>query len=201
MNKFENLKNKSKIALSLFFVFCVIFLNYFSNWKNTSEMKNAMQSIYKDRLIVESYILEFSDNLHQIVDENILKNEKNVLNKLKKIEYKVDLFYKTNLTFFEQKKLKQFENNLEKIKYSIKSKNHEEIKFRVLDNLYLLNELSSIQITEAKLILDQTEKKFNSNKTSADLQIGIMIILLIIIQILIFSEKKAVKIKHSENLN
>ena len=199
MNRFENLKNKSKIALSLFFVFCVIFLNYFSNWKNTSDMKNDMQSIYKDRLIVESYILEFSDNLHQIIDVNVINNEKKVLDKLKKIEHKVDLFYKTNLTFFEQKKLKQFELNLQKVKHLIKTKNYEEIKFPVLDNLYLLNELSSIQITEAKLILDQTEKNFNSNKTSADLQIGIMIILLIIIQTLIFSEKKVVKLKNSEN--
>ncbi|MBI2258247.1 MAG: hypothetical protein HYU67_05045 [Flavobacteriia bacterium] len=201
MNKYENIKNKSKIAFSLLFVFAVIFLNYFSNWKNSLEFKNAIQSIYKDRLIAESYILELSENLHKIVEFNNEKNEVVNLKKIKNIEVKVKLFNKTKLTFFEQKKLKQFEKNIQKIKHSIKHNNYEEIKFHVLDTFLLLNELSSIQLSEAKILLDQTEKTFNSNKTSADLQIGIMIVLLIIIQILIFSENKVIKIKQSEYLN
>ena len=60
------IRGKLKISLLLTGLICLILINNLSERSQSRELQKVLDSMYQDRLIAESYILQLSDELHSI---------------------------------------------------------------------------------------------------------------------------------------
>ncbi|MCE3294942.1 MAG: hypothetical protein K0R65_656 [Crocinitomicaceae bacterium] len=188
-----NLKNKSKIAALLIVVFGLIFFNHVSKTSDSAALKKAISSIYNDRLIVESYILNLSENMHQMIDLSDQADRDSKKQAIHQVTAQIDsvekAYLKTELTPIEKKKFEDFRAKQNAITQALAADDFAEIKELSHKSLGILNDLSLIQVSEAKTVMEQTEKLFGSGFISSKFEIGILIIIALLIQVMIFTSE------------
>ena len=60
-----SLPNKTKIAFCSALILIMIFAKNWVDKRNVNTLDSSFSSVFDDRLVVESYIFQFSDNLYQ----------------------------------------------------------------------------------------------------------------------------------------
>ncbi|MEQ9437860.1 MAG: hypothetical protein RIG62_02390 [Cyclobacteriaceae bacterium] len=207
---------KVKAATALGIVFVLLFATSVMDKNNFSELQHSFSSVYKDRLLVESYIYKLSNQLHQkkiLMDDLNARNlaptnEKNqVLND--SIKTLVFSFENTQLTVDEALLLNDLKEHLGQLcllegKYSndgftcedqtLKSAIEHQHRKLSLN----LEGLSDIQLLESKHIIDNSNQIIASSNITAQLEIGVLIIIGLIVQALIFTSK-SMRSTYSQN--
>ena len=164
----------------------VILSNYLDR-VHTRNVKNSISTMYEDRFIVEEYILKMTRNTYQI-RELLLSPDAGRPDDIKSLttDFKstYGIFIKTRLTALEKStavklktQIREFEN----------LQNHQAALNQTEGILTSLGKLSEIQLEESKLIMKQDEAQYATTKTLSQFAFGIVIIILIVLQVLVFS--------------
>jgi len=211
---------KIKVAIALGVVLLLVLATNMMDKSHFLELQDSFASVYKDRLVVESYIYKLASQVHKKkllfdyyeqvdVSEFIEKNQ--MLN-----DSIADLIYS-----YEKTKLTTAESHLfSDLKKQVTELEQEEIKFinsNSADDPEMLkksiamyhkkiaidlDQLSDVQLSEARNIIDNSKRLIASSNVASQLEICVLILIGFIIQGLIFASKSITsKIPQNKSLN
>jgi hypothetical protein len=189
-----SIRNKM-VASGALFTLCILVL--YSNYKDqnhTNNVKKSISTLYEDRLVVEDYILKMTIDIYEIKQAlnaaggSAEQSASQITARLSHIDGLSAAYQKTKFTKTEDvtfaallKTLNEFESSsLQSVPHKLKLAN---------EALALLNELSSIQLEESKLIMKQAESLYRSGKAASQFAFAITIIILLVLQALVFASK------------
>ncbi|KRD57603.1 hypothetical protein ASE40_14645 [Flavobacterium sp. Root935] len=208
MKDLKKYSNKMKAAFILLVVMLIILLGNFNTLRNSKNVNDNINAIYKDRLVVAHYIFQYSKELHFIkaeaeklnLNDTIKKREINhTLDIIHNID---DLYAKTVLTNKEKQHFDMFLQSCKEINKQVENKNWNEIANSSAKALKTLESLSQIQIEEGKAKLAAANAMYSKNNSLGQLQIALLIILGgITFYLLIKKIKKTIKIPEPPSLN
>src|SRR5690606_30333464 len=186
-----SIKNKLVASLVLLALCLLVLLSNYLDRIHTQSVKASITTMYEDRLIVEEYILKMTRNVYQI--REILQSNKEsdqekqqVEGLISEIKSTYQTFSKTRLTENEQATAEELIaqiNLFEKIVRSEKNVDPQNTN----NILSSLSKLSNIQLDESKLIMKEIESQYATIKASSEFAFAIVLIILIVLQILVFS--------------
>lgn len=187
-----HIPNKMATALMLMGVLLLVFFNNLKERSNSTKLETAFESIYEDRLMAESYILRYSANLHQIQD--LLENpsslsQDNLKEKLAEIQEINLLYLDTELTKTEEAYFDHFEKLTRELNKALSEGKLETATVKIRDAHKDLYALSGIQVTEAQVLLTQTRRIFSAGSASSQFEIGVIIIIALMVQAILFASK------------
>lgn len=186
-----SIKNKLTASIVLLALCLLVLLSNYLDRLHTENVKNSISTMYEDRLIVEDYILKMTRNVYQI--REILKSDKNhnlkdnaVSELTRDFKTTFNKFSKTRLTKSEKTTAIELIGTFEKFEQIML--NDKNVPLIHTDKiLSSLSTLSAIQLDESKLIMQQVESQYATIKASSQFAFAIIIIILIVLQILVFS--------------
>lgn len=185
-----SIPEKFKASLLLTGVIVIILFNNLSERTNSRQLKSAFESIYEDRLMAESYILELSEELHDI--QSRLENQDylaptQVAESIQKLDQISLQYLDTKLTEEEQAHFEKFETLTLDIKAGLKQRKN--VENQILAAFTELKTLSKIQVKEAQILMGQTGRIFSSGAMSSQLEIAMLIVAALFVQAIMFASK------------
>ncbi len=185
-----SIPEKFKASLLLTGVIVIILFNNLSERTNSRQLKSAFESIYEDRLMAESYIMELSEELHGI--ENKLDNQgsiapQNIEKSIQKLDQISLRYLDTKLTEEEREHFVKFETLTWNIGQGLRAGNN--VENQILAAFEELKTLSEIQVKEAKILMGQTGRIFSTGSISSQFEIALLIIAALFVQAIMFASK------------
>ncbi|MCV9933127.1 MCP four helix bundle domain-containing protein [Flavobacterium sp. LS1R47] len=204
----KNSSKKTKAAFILAIVMLIIILSTFNTLRNAETTNENINAIYKDRLVVSTYIFHYANELN-IVKANAVKNNNDtekadaVITSIHNIKAINLLYHKTVLTPKEKEDFGVFIDICAKINKQAQDKQWQEVEKLADEALVTLESLSKIQVDEAKLQLENANKTYNQYNMLAQLEIALLIVLGIAIIYLLITKrhKRVIKIPEGPSLN
>lgn len=185
-----SLKNKLTASIVLLALCLLVLLSNYLDRLHTENVKNSISTMYEDRLIVEEYIFKMTQNTYQIreaLNTATVENDEKIVKKFTdNIKNTFDSFSKTRLTEKEKLTADALKLQISELNKILLSNNKVSLKYTD-EILNTLNKLSEIQLDESKLIMKQVEDQYASIKASSEFAFAIIIVILIVLQILVFS--------------
>lgn len=185
-----SLKNKLTASIVLLALCLLVLLSNYLDRLHTENVKNSISTMYEDRLIVEEYIFKMTQNTYQIreaLNTATVENDEKIVKKFTdNIKNTFDSFSKTRLTEKEKLTADELKLQISELNKILLSNNKVSLKYTD-EILNTLNKLSEIQLDESKLIMKQVEDQYASIKASSEFAFAIIIVILIVLQILVFS--------------
>jgi len=201
-----SIRRKISAALLLMAIFVLLFVKNMLDSKNVSQLGSSFSSVYEDRLLVESYIYRMSEHLFRkkiIIDTaehvtSALEVKPVVEQYNRSIGELIDAYEKTKLTDAERvyfsdfkkniRKLAAFENEyfrmIEEDQSDPQAKRRIDTQFNLASNN--LDKLSAIQISEGKILHDNTQKIVAGSSILTQFETGILIAVGLMVLVLIF---------------
>ena len=169
----------------------LVLLSNYLDRLHTTNVKNSISTMYEDRLIVEDYILKMTTNVYQIrelLNSDIESSQKDIAVSNLTLDFKniFIVYSKTRLTKTEKATAVELIDNFRKLERILLNNKNVPVIYtdKILSNL---NKLSAIQLDESKLIMEQVESQYATIKTSSQFAFAIIIIILMVLQVLVFS--------------
>ena len=169
----------------------LVLLSNYLDRLHTTNVKNSISTMYEDRLIVEDYILKMTTNVYQIrelLNSDIESSQKDIAVSNLTLDFKniFIIYSKTRLTKTEKVTAVELIDNFRKLERILLNNKNVPVIYtdKILSNL---NKLSAIQLNESKLIMEQVESQYATIKTSSQFAFAIIIIILMVLQVLVFS--------------
>ena len=185
-----SLKNKLTASIVLLALCLLVLLSNYLDRLHTENVKNSISTMYEDRLIVEEYIFKMTQNTYQIreaLSTATVENDEIIVKKFTdNIKNTFDSFSKTRLTEKEKLTADELKLQISELNKILLSSNKVSLKYTD-EILNTLNQLSEIQLDESMLIMKQVEDQYASIKASSEFAFAIIIVILIVLQILVFS--------------
>ena len=197
------IKNKLLASVVLLVLCLLVFLSNYLDRLHTRNVKNSISTLYEDRLIAEVYILKMTSAIYQI--KEVLNAEINTVFKntaISKLSIELNdtfkAFSKTKLTTTEKETATELINHIKNLEKTILNNNYSPTN-HTEKALFSLNKLSTIQIEESKLIMQNVESEYANIKASSQFAFAIIIIILLVLQALVFSAKTIVPVTKPKN--
>lgn len=201
--------NKTKAAFVLLIVMLIILLGNFNTLRNSKNVNENINAIYKDRLVVAHYIFQYSKQLHFIkaeaekldLSDNIKKSE--IIHTLDIIHNIDNLYAKTVLTNKEKQYFDTFLSSCKEINKQVENKNWSKIATSSAEALKTLESLSQIQIKEGKAKLANANAMYSKNNSLGQLQIALLIVLggITFYLLIVKKIKRKIKIPEPPSMN
>ncbi len=201
--------NKTKAAFVLLIVMLIILLGNFNTLRNSKNVNENINAIYKDRLVVAHYNFQYSKQLHFIkaeaekldLSDNIKKSE--IIHTLDIIHNIDDLYAKTVLTNKEKQYFDTFLSSCKEINKQVENKNWSKIASSSAEALKTLESLSQIQIKEGKAKLANANAMYSKNNSLGQLQIALLIVLggITFYLLIVKKIKRKIKIPEPPSMN
>lgn len=201
-----NFRQKFNLALALLAVFFLILATNLVDRRHFETAQEALTSVYEDRVVAQHYIFEISTIVYQ-KEQQFIENNTNKwsVENDARIEELIEQFAGTKLTTSERRQfesLKEHLTTLERIetKYRENSINN---NTQVIPEIFKyikndLNDLAETQILESKSKMFLAQKSLNTTNLLSNLELGLLIIVGIAIQFVIFYRIK--KTSYGSNL-
>ncbi|WMN12048.1 MCP four helix bundle domain-containing protein [Marivirga salinae] len=191
-------QQKLKLASALAVILIIVLVNNRLQNNNLNELGDTFGSVYKDRLLVENYIFKMANATQEkkylltqfdSKDDQIIENEINTINVI--MDSLIADYQKTYLTINESTIFKDYLQNNAQLRIM---ENDPKLQFSQLTALYdqnveLLNDLSKIQMKEGEALYNNSQSIVTSNASISYLELGLLIILGLISQALVFNSK------------
>ncbi len=199
-----SVKNKLIVSLALLVLSMLVLISNYNDREHTREVKETINTMYKDRLMAESYIMNLTVYMYALKEVYALEQNTGLKNTLgqkeifNKIANTSKLYDQTVFTKDESIKYGLYNDYMAKIQNDSNININQKIDI-LGDALAVLTELSSIQLDESKRIIKKTEQLYESGKLTSDFALAVIVILLIVLQVLVFAAKGAIDGKNTEN--
>jgi hypothetical protein len=189
------IKNKLIAATLLSIVLLVVLLNNLQERNNSRKLQDDFVSMFEDRLLVEQYILQLSEYMHQIIhttayehsDATYRAKQINLL--VTKMDTLTILYNATKLTKQEEIEFNQLKKTISGIKQQSLVYDKQVCNRLAQDALTSLTALSDIQISEGKNLKNHSERIFNAGFFTSKFEMAMLIIVAVLILALIFSSR------------
>ncbi len=190
----------------LFFsVLCLVMLTNIQEQHLVKRINESVTSLYSDRLVVADYIHKLSNRMEKLLvllsaPQYSSKNVNLELDKIKQIN---TLYEKTVLTDKENVNFNTFKICIQQIAQNVNATDHAKAIEISKQARQTLETLSSIQLEEGKVKLDEVISMTSRSRLMSYIEIVILIVIAILIQILVFSAKveMGAKVPKDHNLN
>jgi hypothetical protein len=189
-----SIQNKMAASAALFTLCILVLFSNYADQKHTNNVKNSISTLYEDRLVVEGYILKMTIDIYEIKQALHLSGQHDepsgsrITTLLSHIDGLSTAYQKTKFTKTEDAAFTELLKVMDEFKSS--SLGNDQSKLNLANRaLALLNDLSSIQLEESKLIMKQAEDLYRSSKTTSQFAFAITIIILVVLQALVFASK------------
>jgi hypothetical protein len=192
-----SIQNKMAASGALFTLCILVLFSNYTGSDHTTNVKNSIGTLYEDRLVVEEYILKMTIDIYEIKEGLHFAGQHNeptagqITALLSDIDGLSKAYLKTKLTKTEDSTFAALLKTLSDLKSSPST---EDKLNQANQALLLLNELSSIQLSESKLIMKQAENLYRSSKVASQFAFAITVIILVVLQALVFTSKTLPKI-------
>jgi len=188
-----SIKNKMLASGVLLLLCLLVLFSHYIDRDHTQKVKNAISTLYEDRLIAEVYIQKMTAFVYQIKAELQNENSKqsNIYFLLDEVKIINTAYLKTKFTPLEQQKADTLLMTL----YKMEMGSHLDKNTQLANantTLNLLDELSAIQLAESKQIMAAAETLYLSGKTSSQFVFALIILILLVLQALVFASKTLV---------
>ncbi len=199
-----SVKNKLIASLALLVLSMLVLISNYNDREHTREVKETINTMYKDRLMAESYIMNLTVYMYALKEVYALEQNTGLKNTLgqkeifNKIANTSKLYDQTVFTKDESIKYGLYNDYMAKIQNDSNININQKIDI-LGGALAVLTELSSIQLDESKRIIKKTEQLYESGKLTSDFALAVIVILLIVLQVLVFAAKGAIDGKNTEN--
>lgn len=186
----DSVKNKLVASIVLLALCLLVLLSNYLDRIHTQNVKNSISTMYEDRLIVEEYILKMTRNIYQIREILNVENSEQKVNSVKALtgEFKAtyNIFIRTRLTKKEKSTADELITQIQGFEQIKVGDTKPALIYtdKILDSL---NKLSEIQLDESKQIMNKVESQYATIKVLSQLAFAIIIIILIVLQVLVFS--------------
>jgi multidrug efflux pump subunit AcrB len=198
-----SIKNKITASVVLLALCLLVLLSHYLDRMHTQNVKNAISTLYEDRLIAEDYILKMTSTTYEIrevLNSDLDRASKS--NAIRKLTEKFNSIYtiylKTKLTKPEKATAVELIWHLKKFGQTTLKNNHQPSDYT--DKvLFSLDKLSTIQLEESKLIMKKVESQYATIKASSQFAFVIVIIILVVLQIMVFSGESIIPIVKSKD--
>ena len=205
MDWMYSIKNKVMASVALLSLCVLVLVSNYIDRNHTENVKNAISTLYEDRLIAEGYILKMTTYLYQI--KSVVNSESSTINKNKSINKLLfdiketsNAYHQTKFTELEKTKAEKLLITLQELD-PIHLKNNQ-LELQTADQaLVLLSELAAIQLAESKQIMHHAEKLYLTGKTSSQFVFTLIVIILIVLQALVFTSKTLIPKVKANNPN
>jgi hypothetical protein len=190
-----SIKNKLTAAIVLFLLCLIVLVNNIHDRQNQGEVKQAMNAMFEDRLVAETYILKLSLSMHQIreaiSDPALGPEEENAAIARIMSEVRIINAGYENTKFTEAEMTKYLEFKTLCAQLGDNSGEFGPVQKRQISQeaLAKLNTLSGIQLSESKLIIANSEKIFSFGTVSSKFETAIVVIIALVLQVLVFSSR------------
>jgi hypothetical protein len=206
-----SLKQKMTAAIVLTLVIALTLLSNFLDQRNYQKLEESFTSIYKDRLMAESYLFNLYDNLkkkedvfqtsgYENVDSRFEASLEPMNREMNDIIQKYEETYLTleeEIKFFKLKKLHESLQDLEQefvvAGSDVGHELHDKHSRMTHQAFTTLSELSNIQTTEGEIIMANSEKLILSGKSNSRFEISVLVIVALII-IALLATSRSMKI-------
>jgi hypothetical protein len=188
-----SVRNKMAASGALFLICLLVLFSNYIDRDRVGKVSNLIDTMYEDRLLAENYILKMMGSVYQI--KEVLKStpvgndaENKMRHSLSDINTLMNAYQKTKLTDKENTKLAELTRILNDLELS--PLHNTQIKLETTSRaVVLLNELSTIQVDESKLIIDHAEILRTSGKMLTQFALAIMIVIILVLQALVLASK------------
>lgn len=201
------IRRKISTALLLTAIFVLVFVKNMVDNQNVTALGNSFSSVYKDRLMVESYIFRLSEHLFRkkiMIDTTVagtadVSSVKHlVVGHNEAIASIIAEYEKTRLTEAEDRYFKEFKQNIHGLdvleeRYFQKLSDNEDaaaVKDLISNEFNSasvnLGQLSSIQILEGRLMNEHSQKIVAGSSILTQFEMGILIAIGLMIIVLVF---------------
>jgi hypothetical protein len=202
-----SIKNKLIASGALFFLCVLVLFSNYIDRDHTESVKNSMSSMYEDRLIAESYILKMTSAIYEIrevlnsTSPDMVKSS-NINDLLSLFRESSDAYLLTKFTDAEKTKADELIEIVDDFDSNALLSNGSGIESSN-KALQVLNELSSIQLTESKKIMNYAEGEYTASKKYSQFVFAIIIVILLVLQALVFSSRTIIQVadKNMASLN
>jgi len=201
-----NFRQKFNLALALLAVFFLILATNLVDRRHFETAQEALTSVYEDRVVAQHYIFEISTIVYQ-KEQQFIENNTNKwsVENDARIEELMEKFAGTKLTTSERRQfesLKEHLTTLERIETKYRE-NSTHNNTQVIPEIFKhiksdLNDLAETQILESKSKMFLAQKSLNTTNLLSNLELGLLIIVGIAIQFVIFYRIK--KTSYGSNL-
>ncbi|MBR9915582.1 MAG: hypothetical protein GYB32_12280 [Algicola sp.] len=186
------ISNKFKAALALATVIILVISTNRIDHNHFERLQESFNSVYQDRLVAEKYLFELSRQF-QTKTSLILNgapSKENIDFVNDSISELLTKYEATKLTHLESKRFielkKMFKAQL-RSEANLTSTSEYTYSFTTIWGL--LDELSQIQLNEARNLLDKSERIFSSNHTSSVFELSLLIIIGLILQAIVIASR------------
>ena len=216
------IRRKISAALLLSAIFVLVFVKNMLDNQNVTKLGNSFSSVYEDRLMVESYIFRLSEHLFRkkiMIDTTSTQVKVAAIRPLVEghnaaIGHIISEYEKTRLTEAEARFFKDFKGNIEALgslestyfrkMYAENDADH--IKDQIDEEFNRasinLGHLSSIQISEGKLLNEHSQKIVADSSLLTQFEMGILIAIGLMILVLVFESSSIFSgAAHKQSLN
>jgi hypothetical protein len=197
------IKGKITAAILLFSVVLLGILANFGERSNAQKINTAVASIYQDRLVVEGYIFDHArllNDIEEIIEGNepAVKKQELITKALAEISRLNSLYAETQLTANEKTNFDEFIGLCTRLSEYIASHEYSQAKVVAARAGNVLYILSGIQMEEAKAQMDNVVRVSSFSSIISQFEIGILIIILVVIQVLVLSSQTVASVKFTE---
>lgn len=179
------------VAMLLLIVIGLVVLTNMGERRNAVKINNAVTSMYEDRLIVEGYIFELSQQLgylERVTEEKTVpENTRSITAILSSVSTISGLYLKTQLTQEEETNFERFRLICTEISRHAGKRDFTKIRPLITDANDVLKKLSLIQLNEARLKMDDVTSLSSFSTIISHCEFAILILIAIVAQALIFS--------------
>ena len=196
MNGLQIIQKKLTASICLLVIFGVLIITNQAEKRHATQISEAASSLYKDRLVVESYIFKYYRHLHHI-KETVSDNSGNDAVRQSVIRQEIGqmsnidaLYLKTVLTPEERDHFSRFHQYCLTIKELNEKRNLKAVAEMSSKSLNILDELSAIQLAEGQVQMDNVGKITSASSLYSQLEMGMLVVIALVIQGLVFTSRK-----------
>ncbi|WP_258104281.1 MCP four helix bundle domain-containing protein [Marinoscillum sp. MHG1-6] len=189
-----------KWFFALLVVFLLVLATNMMDKKHFEVVENALKTVYEDRLVVKDYIYKIASNFHHKQEALLKADAQNPYKPQESNQIAIEeLMQKYSQTRLTEKEALLFNSLREEINHVFKlettlqqtgrwteesSKN--ELLSKYEDITDHLDQLFEIQLKEGKRQIDQSNKAIEKSNFMSKIEIGILIVIGLLIQVIIF---------------
>lgn len=209
MKNLKNYNNKTKAAFVLLIVMLLILLSNFNTLHNSKKTNQTINDIFKDRLVVADYIVQYVHETHfikaqaQRADLSAAAKKETIEKAFKRIQKIDPLYLETVLSANEEIHIRHFITICQQASEQVEEEVWQEVVQTNNQMLHTLKALSKIQINEGKLKLAAANTLYGDNNRLGQLQIALLIVLssITFYLLLIKKPKRTIKIPEGPSMN
>lgn len=194
------MSNRINFGFALAIVFLLVLATNRVDKQHFEAIQSTLTTLHKDRVMAQEYVYQMKGIIYEkkiaLLDSGVVTSQTD-LNK--KFETLIDVFETTKLTRNEAKIFKNLKQDFDKIKTLEAKKRIGNSKFLTVERNHLktikldLDNLSMIQMSESKNLIDIAQKSLDNNSLISKFEIGFLILIGIVLQFIIFYRVKKQK--------